>query len=381
MQRYRDNDNHEVGDGKLSLIARKPPNGKLPGPYESGMIRSRQTFYYGYFEAKVRLTTAKGTWPAFWLNADYDRDGALRWPPEIDAFEYVINGTNETPDMIHSSVVVDKAGTQGGGWIYRDPAFNERWTYYRAPAPLNQDWVVIAVLWKPDSVTQYVNGKKTYTRTYKWVYSDGSEAAPAHVLLNLAIGGHWAGLNGVDDAKLPQALEVQYVRVCQFTSAADGAADCGGSAFSPPLAEARYAAPYNDLARTELVEAAIEPPAVASGGAVRVRYKFKAENTGKPQEVCTTLVDERGKDVFTVAAAPEVATTAWKGSQSVMQTLTLPTRLEPGRYRVLVSVGSRKPGGDLLMPARQNIPLTASEKYGLRDARLRYQVGEIQIKP
>jgi beta-glucanase (GH16 family) len=207
MQRYRDNDNHEVKDGSLSLIARRLPNGKLPGPYESGLIRSRQTFYYGYFEAKVRLTTAKGTWPAFWLNADYDRDGGLRWPPEIDAFEYVINGTNETPDMIHSSVVVDKAGTQGGGWLYRDPAFNERWTYYRAPAPLNQDWVVIAVLWKPDSVTQYVNGKKTYTRTYKWVYSDGSEAAdllPGARACAPEPGDRWA-LGGLERRRRRQA--------------------------------------------------------------------------------------------------------------------------------------------------------------------------------
>ncbi|HUA55664.1 MAG TPA: glycoside hydrolase family 16 protein [Candidatus Sulfotelmatobacter sp.] len=380
LERYRDNDNHEVAGNKLSLIARKLSNGKPGSAYESGMIRSRQTFYYGYFEAKVHLTNANGTWPAFWLNSDYDRDGGLRWPPEIDAFEYVINGTNETPDMIHSSVVVDKAGTQGGGWVYRDPAFNERWTYYRAAAPLNKDWVVVAVLWKPDSVTQYVNGKKIYTRSYKWVYSDGSEAAPAHILLNLAIGGHWAGANGVEDAKFPQQLQVQYVRVCQFTPAADGTATCGGSEFTPPLAEARYTAPYDDLPRTKLIDAVVAPGLVARGTTAQVRYTFTTENTERPQEVCTTLVDDRGKDVFTFSAPPAAATTGWKGSASVKQTLTLPERLGPGRYRVLVSVGSRKPGSDLLAPQRQNIPLVAVEKFGTRDARLRYQVGEIQIQ-
>jgi hypothetical protein len=37
-QHYRDNDNHQVKDGVLSLIARKTEKG-----WESGMIRSRQT--------------------------------------------------------------------------------------------------------------------------------------------------------------------------------------------------------------------------------------------------------------------------------------------------------------------------------------------------
>jgi len=377
IQRYREKDNHRVADGLLSLIARKVPTEFRPNAYESGMIRSRQTFYYGYFEAKVRLTTAKGTWPAFWLNPDYNRDGELRWPPEIDAFEYVINGTNETPDMIHSGVVIDKAGTQGGKWTYRDPAFDEQWTYYRAPGPLNQDWIVVGLLWKPDSVTQYVNGKKLYTRTYRWVYSDGSEAGPAHILLNLAVGGHWAGLNGVEASKFPQQFQVQYVRACQFTMGDDGAADCGGSLFTPNPAEESYTAPYDDLPRTTLIDAVVEPRVIVPGGSVRVQYKFQAENTGKPHSVYTTIIDERGKDVFSVATPPAVATTAWRGVQSVNQVLSLPVKLGPGRYSVLLSVGSPKTTID---PTPQNIPLAANEKFGLRDSRLRYRVGGVELK-
>ena len=33
------------------------------------------------------------------------------------------------------------------------------------------------------------------------------------MILNLAIGGDWAGSKGIDDAAMPQRFEVDYVRV------------------------------------------------------------------------------------------------------------------------------------------------------------------------
>ena len=38
---------------------------------------------------------------------------------------------------------------------------------------------------------------------------------PFHLILNLAIGGNWAGSKGIDDAALPERMEVDYVRVWQ----------------------------------------------------------------------------------------------------------------------------------------------------------------------
>src|SRR6266700_7711536 len=45
-QRYRDG--HVVADGVLSLTAKKMPGSV--SLYESAMIRSHRTFYYGYYE-------------------------------------------------------------------------------------------------------------------------------------------------------------------------------------------------------------------------------------------------------------------------------------------------------------------------------------------
>jgi hypothetical protein len=52
-------------------------------------------------------------------------------------------------------------------------------------------------------------------RRYKWVYANGKDAPYAHILLNLSIGGQWAGRYGIDDSKFPQAMEIDYLRVYQ----------------------------------------------------------------------------------------------------------------------------------------------------------------------
>jgi hypothetical protein len=46
-----------------------------------------------------------------------------------------------------------------------------------------------------------------------WVENGGQQAAPAHLLLNLAIGGSWAGRYGIDAAGFPTSLDVDWIRV------------------------------------------------------------------------------------------------------------------------------------------------------------------------
>jgi hypothetical protein len=101
-----------------------------------------------------------------------------------------------------------------GSFLYTAPAFNRQWTYYRSPlGSLAGRWLLFGLQWDENTATTSLNGKKLVTRGYKWRYDDGRLAPPAHVLLNLAIGGQWAGRHGIDDSKLPQGVEVDYVRV------------------------------------------------------------------------------------------------------------------------------------------------------------------------
>lgn len=211
QQRYRDSQNHLVANGVLSLIARKVTSGAANGiDYESGMIRSDWTTRYGYFEARVKMPSAVGVWPAFWLNSDVSEKGVLTWPPEIDIFEMVNNGVEDTLDMLHSAVSIQSGMTSS--LTYVDPAFNTTWTFWRAPFRFDADWHTIGAEWTPEQVTVYVDGQKIYTRYYKWVYNDLTLAGPAHIILNLAVGGSWAGRHGIDASAFPQALQIDWVR-------------------------------------------------------------------------------------------------------------------------------------------------------------------------
>src|SRR5207245_2097022 len=62
-----------------------------------------------------------------------------------------------------------------------------------------------------DRVSMFVDGKKIYSRSYAWNYADGTLGGPAHILLNLAIGGAWAGRHGLHDSPFPPALPAGWV--------------------------------------------------------------------------------------------------------------------------------------------------------------------------
>lgn len=211
QQRYRENGNHVVSEGTLKLIARRVKTGSSDGiDYESGMIRSDWTARYGFFEARVRMPAGRGLSSAFWLNSDVSEWGRLAWPPEIDIFEFVNNGVEDTRDMIHSGVV-DAKGLVAN-YAFKHPSFDSTWTFWRAPYDFSSGWHTVGAEWTPDTLTLYIDGERIYTRSSRWSYSDGSLAAPAHIILNLAVGGQWAGRYGVDASVLPQALEIDWVR-------------------------------------------------------------------------------------------------------------------------------------------------------------------------
>jgi beta-glucanase (GH16 family) len=201
-QRYRERDNHRFEDGGLSLVAHL--RGALaPGSIESGMLRSRWSGQYGYFECRMKVPAGRGLWPAFWLNP---QDG--KWPPEIDVVEIVDDGRIGTRQSFHF------LHGRGAKTATVHASRLDRFGAWRPGIDFAHDFHRFAVDWSAERVRHYVDDELVADRAFAWRHNDGSDAGPAHVLVNLAVGGRWPGAP-TDPTLFPARLQLAHIRVWQ----------------------------------------------------------------------------------------------------------------------------------------------------------------------
>jgi len=65
------------------------------------------------------------------------------------------------------------------------------------------------IVWLIDNV-KYFSLKNEHKGYKSWPFDQ-----PFHLILNVAVGGHWGGKHGIDEAIWPRSLDVDYVRVYQ----------------------------------------------------------------------------------------------------------------------------------------------------------------------
>jgi hypothetical protein len=337
-ERYRDNGNHVLSGHSLSLVAKRGESDL----FESGMIRTHRTFYYGYFEARVRFPNARGVWPAFWLVGDYDQDGKTSHPPEIDIFEYVINGVEDKENMLHSGP--HELGQEGGeNYTYVHPNFSLKHKELYARSPLNQGYHIAGMVWSPTKLSFFLDGEHIYSRDYKWVRSDGRLGPPAQLVLNFAVGGAWAGRHGIDEDAFPQALEIDYVRVCQFTNSSTGSERCGGSEATPSQSVFGYSAPFGDMAKPTFGR----PRGVILGQAIEAGFAKVSQSPEPfqvtiPVELPTDYPMNRILDIYLVDEKSGAQLKRQRyllinvvtDNQNRQLTLTLGPLKHPGSYRL-----------------------------------------------
>lgn len=201
-QRYSDNENHVFIDHGLALVARVR-DGLRDGGIESGMLRSKWAGKYGYFEIRMKVPSGRGLWPAFWLNPEDQK-----WPPEIDVVEFVDNGRDTTRASFH---ILHGIGTKN---MRVNVSRLDRWYAYHPGFDYAEGFHTFAVEWTEDSVRHYVDNELVADRTYEWKHDDGTDGGPAHVLVNLAVGGRWPG-PPTNAGDFPAQLLIDYVRVWQ----------------------------------------------------------------------------------------------------------------------------------------------------------------------
>ena len=166
------------------------------------MSKNKGDWIYGRVEARLKCPTGLGTWPAFWmLSTDWKYGG---WPRsgEIDVMEHV----GYMPDSIFGSAHTEAFNhvkhTQSTQGIYLPNA--------------EKAFHVYAVEWSADRIDYFVDNVKyhTFSNQHKtpdeWPFDQRF-----HLILNLAVGGNWGAVKGVDERIWPQRMEVDYVRVYQ----------------------------------------------------------------------------------------------------------------------------------------------------------------------
>lgn len=198
--------NARVEDGVLIIEARKERLEQARDfggqDYTSARMVSRGGGWtYGVFEARAKLPCGRGTWPAIWMlpvNAE-------SWPGdgEIDIMEHVGHRPGIVHGTVHTGAYNHVAGTQLGG---------------ETPVPDACDaFHVYQTRWTPGAVVFAIDGREFYRFD-----NDGRDDKatwpfnrPFQLILNIAVGGDWGGAEGIDDAALPQAMQIDWVRVWQ----------------------------------------------------------------------------------------------------------------------------------------------------------------------
>ena len=210
LQYYSANrsENLRVANGVLTIEARHEELDAAKFPdwggqnYTSGRIYSAGPGWtYGFYEIRAKLPCARGMWPAIWMLPTVMK----KWPEdgEIDIMEQVGAEPNLIYSTLHTGLFNHVKGTQKSA---------------QKLVPTScKAFHVYQLDWRPDRIDIGVDGKGILR-----VHNDqpGNKGAwpfnvPFKMIMNLAIGGDWAAVKGIDDAAMPQRMEVDYMRVWQ----------------------------------------------------------------------------------------------------------------------------------------------------------------------
>lgn len=177
------------GQGHLVIAARRQENGVTSARLSARHAPARHLFQYGRFEARLRVSDAEGTWPAWWLLGEDDRFG---WPDcgEIDILEAPCGPG--TAGQVHQGTHSPRiGGAPSADAVGVGVAPTEgRWA---------QSFHRYAVLWRPSVIRFFIDDMSTGQVTRDDVETAGGvwrfDERRLSPILNLAVGG-WAGRPG-----------------------------------------------------------------------------------------------------------------------------------------------------------------------------------------
>ena len=197
------------GSGIMTITASTPtgdPTCRSNKTWTSGKFTTfgKKHFTYGYFEARLKMPSGGGTWPAFWtLGTNIN---TVPWPRcgELDIMEYAGNNANQSTSAGHYANSAGAHEYKSGAKVF--------------PAELSEDYHTYAMLWLPNEVTFLVDDKPTFvlkkndTGLTYWPFGPNANGVDPkmYLILNLAMGGNYGGQIASGYSKA--TFDIDYVR-------------------------------------------------------------------------------------------------------------------------------------------------------------------------
>ncbi|MFT7238140.1 MAG: beta-glucanase (GH16 family) [Cyclobacteriaceae bacterium] len=203
-------ENAFVANGNLSIVAKKETftDQNFTKQYTSARLNSKFAFTYGRVDARAKLPSGAGTWPAIWMLGKNINEpggywseefGNVNWPAtgEIDIMEHWGNN----PNVIHGSLhtTSSSGATVNTGTVTATDVSN---TFH-----------IYSMIWDKDKIEFRIDDQTyyTYQPTVKdpatWPFDE-----PQYMLLNIAMGGIGGA---IDPAFTSSAMEIDYIRIYQ----------------------------------------------------------------------------------------------------------------------------------------------------------------------
>ncbi|MEA1887097.1 MAG: family 16 glycosylhydrolase [Bacteroidota bacterium] len=210
LQNYTDGQNTSVSGGTLKITAEKTGTGQNVGDYTSSRINGTESFIYGRFEVRAKMPEYKGPglWPALWMLGRSIQEGTS-WPlcGEIDIMEYVSWKPDYVSSAIHTQSNNHAQGTAISSGHISLPTVEEEFHVY-------------GLIWTYTYLKFYIDGVDNIILTYNkpGTHDDDNWPfyKPFYFLFNIAVGGTYGGVEGVDDSIFPAVMEIDYARVYQL---------------------------------------------------------------------------------------------------------------------------------------------------------------------
>ncbi|NME67813.1 Ig-like domain-containing protein [Flammeovirga aprica] len=188
--KWNNDDNVKIENGVAALTMRQNANNASDGGtyFKSGILKSYQTFTYGYYEAKIKgADIGEGVCPSFWLfsNFDYSVGNGKTVYSEIDVvelqqFDWYEGHQDDIYDMDHNlHAVVMENGT--GVWRRPKQHPNEQLNKYRAPWDPTKDYHIYGCEVNENEIIWYVDGIEVARKPNTYWYR------PMNVTLSLGL--------------------------------------------------------------------------------------------------------------------------------------------------------------------------------------------------